>query len=117
MNVLPINPTVADSSRNANEGEDKDEQDGEMSEPTQLTRTEKRKGIQMDETAKELRAVSPVTDSSLASSSRPSGETQEQLERSSKQAGTVGKGVETLQDVSYLFLKGHCEHQRKDFFK
>ena len=40
----PINPTVADSSRNANAGEDEDEQDDEMSEPTQLTRTEERKG-------------------------------------------------------------------------
>ena len=30
----PTNPTVADSSRNANEGEDEDEQDDEMLEPT-----------------------------------------------------------------------------------
>ena len=50
----PINPTVADSSLNANESEDEDEQDDEMSEPTKLTRTEKRKEIQMDETAKSV---------------------------------------------------------------
>ena len=56
-----INPTVAESSRNANEDEDEDERDDEMSEPTQLTRTEKRK-------------------------------------------------EKTLQDVSYLFQKGQCEH-------
>ena len=99
---------------NANEGKDEDEQDDEMSEPPQLTRTEKRKEIQMDETAKELRAMLPATDSSLASSLRPD-ETQEQLERSSKQARTVMKGVETLQDVSYLFQKGHCEQQRNGF--
>ena len=108
----PINPTVADSSRNANEGEDEDEQDDEMSEPTQLTKTGKRKEIQMDETANGLRATLPVTDSSLASSVRPSDETQEQLERSLKQARTAKNGVDTLQDVSYLFQKGHCEHQR-----
>ena len=114
---ITLNPTVAGPSRNANEGEDEDEQDDEMSEPTQLTRTEKRKEIQMDETAKELRAMSPVTDSSLASSLRPPDETQEQFERSSKRARTVKKGVETLQDVSYLFQKGHCEHQRNGFLQ
>ena len=36
----PLNPTVSDPSRNANEDEDEDERDDEMSEPTQLTRTE-----------------------------------------------------------------------------
>ena len=86
-----------------------------MSEPTQVTRTEKRKEIQMDDTAKELRAMLLVTDSSLASSLRPSDETQEQLERSSKRTRTAKKEVETLQDVSYLFQKGHCEHQRNGF--
>ena len=86
-----------------------------MSEPTQVTRTEKRKEIQMDDTAKELRAMLLVTDSSLASSLRPSDETQEQLERSSKRTRTAKKEVETLQDVSYLFQKGHCERQRNGF--
>ena len=33
-----------------------------MSEPTQITRTEKRKVIQMDQTAKELRALLLITD-------------------------------------------------------
>ena len=97
----PLNPTVADSARNANEDRDDDERDGEMSAPTQMTRTEKRKEIQTDETAKELRAMLLATDSSLASSLIASDETQEQLERSSKQARTVKKGAETLQDVSY----------------
>ena len=113
----PINPTVVDSSRNANEGEDEDEQDDELSEPTQLTKTEKRKEIQMDETANGLQAMLPVTDSSLASSVRPSDETQELLERSSKRGRTAKKRVETLQDVSYLVQKGHCEHQRNGFLQ
>ena len=43
--------------------------------------------------------------------------TQEQLELSSKQARTAKKGVETLQDVPYLFQKGHCEHQRNGLSK
>ena len=76
----PINPSVADSSRNSNEGEDENEQDDELSEPTQVTRTEKRKEIHMDETAKGLRVLLLVTDSSFASSFRPSDETQEPLE-------------------------------------
>ena len=108
----PIIPIAADTSRNANDGEDEHEQDDEMSESTQLTKTEKREEIQTDETAIELRALLPVTDSSLASSLRLSDERPEQLERSSKQASTAKKGVETLQDVSYLFLKGHREQQR-----
>ena len=77
-----------------------------MSEPT-----EKRMEIQTDDTAKELRAPLLVSASSHASSLRPSDEAQEQLERSSKQARLAKKGVETLQDVSYLFQKGHCEPQ------
>ena len=111
----PINPTVSDPSRNANEGEDEDEQDDEMSEPTQLTRIEKRKEILLDETAKELRALLPVTDSSHTISLRPFDETQEQPEQSSKQARTAKKGVEALQDVSHQFQKGRCEHQRNGF--
>ena len=86
----PLNPTVADPSRTVNEDEDEDERDDEMSEePTQITRTEKRKDFQMDETAKESQAPLPIADSSHASSSRPSDESQEQLERSSKQARTA----------------------------
>ena len=69
----------------------------------------------MDERSKELRAPLPISDSSHASSLRPCDEMQEQLERSSKQARTAKKGVETLQDVSHLFQKGHCEHQRNKF--
>ena len=112
-----LNPTVADPSRSANEDKDEGERDDEMPEPTRLTRTEKRKDIQTDETAKEFRAPLPVTDSSLASSLRPCDETQEQHERSTKQARTVKKGVETLQDVSYVFQKGHCEDQRNGFLQ
>ena len=41
--------------------------------------------------------------------SGPSEETQEQLERSLKQAITARKEVEALQDVSFLFQKRHCE--------
>ena len=99
----PLNPTVAGSSRNATDDEDEDERDDEMSERTQLTRAEKRKEIQTDETANELRAPLPAADSSHASSLRPSDETQEQIERSSKQPRPAKKGVETLQYVSYLF--------------
>ena len=80
--------------------------------PTQSKKTEKRKEFQTDETAKELRASLPIAVSSHASSLRPSDETQEQPERSSKQTRTAKKGVEALRDVSYLFQTGHCEHQR-----
>ena len=50
-------------------------------------------------------------------SSVPCDKTQKQLERSLKQARTARKGVETLQDLSYLFQKGHCEHQRNGFLQ
>ena len=71
----------------------------------------------MDETAKELRALLPNADSLHASSLRPSDDTQGQSERTSKQARTAKKGVETLQDVSYVFQKGHCENQRNGFLQ
>ena len=66
---------------------------------------------------KQLRALLPITASSHASSLRLDDETQEQLARSSKQARTTKTGVETLQDVSFLFQKGHCEHQRNGFLQ
>ena len=110
------NPTVADPSRTADEDVDEDERDDVMSEPTQITKAEKRKEIQTDETAKELRAPLPKADSSHASSLRLVDETQEQLARSAKQARTTKMGVEKLQDVSFLTQKEHCEHQR-NFFK
>ena len=69
----------------------------------------------MDERAKELRALLPKAGSSLASSLRRSEEMQEQVERSSKQARTAKKGVEALQDVSYLLQKGHYEHRGNGF--
>ena len=81
-------PTVADPSRTADEDEDEDQRDDEMPEPTQITSAEKRKKIQTDETAKELRARLPKAASLYASSLRPSDETQEQFVRSSKQART-----------------------------
>ena len=84
--------TTVDPSRTADEGEDEDERGDEMSEPTQITRIEKRKDFQMDEAAKEIRAPLPIADSSHASSSRPSDETLEQPERSSQQARTGKKG-------------------------
>ena len=86
------NPTVDDPSRTADEDECEDEQDCKMSDPAQITSAEKQEGFQMDET-------------------------QEQHERSSKQARTAEKGVETPQDVSCLFQKGHCEHQRNEFLQ
>ena len=95
----PLNPTTVDPSRTADEGEDEDEQDDKMSEPIQTKKTEKRKEFQTDETAKELRALLPITDSSQGSSLRPSDKTQEHRERSSKQARTAKKGAEALQDV------------------
>ena len=85
----PLTLTTVDPSRTANEVEDEDERDDEMSEPTRTKSTAKRKEIQTDETAKELRAPLPIADPSHASSSGPSDETQEQLERSSKQARTA----------------------------
>ena len=113
----PLNLTTVDPSRAADEGEDEDEQDDKMSEPIQTRKTEKRKDFQTDETAKELRASLPVTGSSHASSLIPSDKMQEQPERSSKLARTAKKGVEALQDVSYLFQKGHCEQQRNGFLQ
>ena len=68
----PLNPTTLDPSRTADECEDEDEWDDEMSEPTQTKKAEKRKEFQTDEIAKELRASSPMTDSSHVSSLRPS---------------------------------------------
>ena len=101
--------TVADPSRSAD-----DEQDDEMSEPTQMTRAEKRKA---DESAKALRASLPIAASSHASLLRLDDETQEQLVRSAEQARTTKTGVETPQDVSYLCQKGHCEHLRNGFLQ
>ena len=88
-----------------------------MSELTQITSAEKRKEIQTDETAKELRASLLLAASSQASSLRPADETQERLVRSAEQAGTTKMGVATLQDVSFLFQKEHCEHQRNGFLQ
>ena len=65
-------PPIADPSRIAD-----DEQDDEMSEPTQTTITEERK---VDETAKVLRALLPITAPSHASSLRPDDETQNKSE-------------------------------------
>ena len=112
MNVL-LNPTAADLSRTADEGEDEDERDDEMSEPARSKRTEKRKEIQTDETAKELQAPLPKADPSHASSSGPSDETQEQLERSSKQARTARKGVETLRRCLISFPEGTLRTSKK----
>ena len=75
---------------------------------------EKRK---VDETAKELRASLPITASSHASSLQSDDETHEQLTRSVKQARTTKTEVETLPDVSFLFRKGHCVHQRNGFLQ
>ena len=86
-----------------------------MSEPTRTTSAEKRQEIHKDESARALRASLPITASSHSSSPRPDEETQEQLIRSAKQARNTKTGVETLQDVSLLFPKGHCEHQRNGF--
>ena len=113
----PLNPTTVDPARTADEGEDEDEQDDEMSEPTQLTRTEKRKDIDTDETTKELRAPLTLAHSSHASSLRPCDETQEQLERSSKQARTARKGVERYEMSHICSKRVHCEHQRNEFLQ
>ena len=113
----PLSPTTVDPSRSAGEGEDEDEQNDEMSESIQTKQTEKRKGFQTDETARELRALLPITDSSHASPLRLSGRMQEQPERSSKQPRTARTGVEVLQDVSYMFQKEHCAHQRHGFLQ
>ena len=112
-----LNPTTADPPRTADEGEDEDERGDEMSEPTQKARTEKRKTFSDGRKSKRVTGMLPETDLSQASSLRPSAETQEQPERSLKQVRTAKKGVETLQDVSYLFQKGHCEHQRNGFLQ
>ena len=49
-----LNPTTADPPRTADEGEDEDNRDDEMSEPTQITRTEKRTYFQTDEKSKRV---------------------------------------------------------------
>ena len=88
-----------------------------MLEPTQLTRTEKRKEIQMDEAAQELQAMLLVTDSSLASSLSPSDETQEQLERSSRQARTARKELRRYK-MSHICSKRNIANiRRTDSFK
>ena len=99
------NPTVAEPSRTADEDVDEDERDDELSEPTQITSAEKRKA---DKTAKELRASLPKAASSHVNSLPLADETQVQPVRSAKQARTTKTGVETLQDVSFLFQKEHC---------
>ena len=47
-------------------------------------------------------------------SSGPYDETQEQLEQSLKQARTARNGVETLQDVSYLFRRDIAKGREMD---
>ena len=64
-----------------------------------------------------LRALLPITASPHASSLRLDDETQEQLTRSVKQARTTKTEVAKLQDVSFLFQKGHCEHQLHGFLQ
>ena len=49
------------------------------------------------------------------SSLRSDDGTHEQLTRCAKQTRNIKTEVETLQDVSFLFQKGHCEHQRNGF--
>ena len=98
--LLSHSPTVADPSQTAGEDMDEDERDDEMPEPTRFTSVEKRKKIQTDENAQELRV--PIVASSHASSLRPSDGAQEQLVRFAKQARTTRKGVAMLQDVFFL---------------
>ena len=86
----------------------------EMAEPTHMTSAEKRA---VNETAKELRASLPITTSSHVSSLRLDDETHEQLTRSVKQTRTTKAEFETLQDVSFQFQKGHCDHQRNGFLQ
>ena len=79
-----------------------------------MTSAEKRA---VNETAKELRASLPITTSSHVSSLRLDDETHEQLPRSVKQTRATKAEVETLQDVSFQFQKGHCDHQRNGFLR
>ena len=67
-----LNPTITGSIQYVDEDDDDaDERDDEMSGTTQVTRSEKRKEIQTDTTAKELRAVLPETDPSQSSLLNP----------------------------------------------
>ena len=79
-----------------------DDQDDEMSEPTQTETAERRK---TDETAKELRAPLPLTTFSHASSTRLEDETHEQHTRFTIQARIARTGAEAHQDVSSMFLR------------
>ena len=88
-----------------------------MAEPTQITRTEKRKDFQTDETAKVLRAPLFATDSSHCEFIETLCLNTRTARTISKQARTAKKGIEKLQDVSYLFQKEHCEHQRNGFLQ
>ena len=101
-------PTIAHPSRTAD-----DEQDDEMSEPTQMTSAEKRK---VDESVKKLRASLAITASSHASSLRP--DDAKNSTTPSKQARTKKTEVETLQDVSFsVSKKGIVSISRMDFFR
>ena len=67
-----LNPTISGSIQNVDEDDDDDdERDDEMSGTTQVTRSEKRKEIQTDTTAKESRAVLSMTDPSQSSLLNP----------------------------------------------
>ena len=112
----PLNPATVDPSRTVDEGEDEDERDDEVSEPIQRKQRSE-KSLKTDETAKELRALSPRTASSHASSLRPSDKNAGAARTIFKTSQNREEGSGALQDVSYLFRKGHCEHQRNGFLQ
>ena len=89
--------SIADSSPTVD-----DDQDDEVPEATQTTSAEKRK---VDETAKEVQALLPITTFSHASSTRSENETHEQLIRFVIQARIARTRAEALQDVSSTFLR------------
>ena len=99
--LLSHSPTVADPSQTAGEDMDEDERDDEMPEPTRFTSAEKRKKIQTDENAYELRVPLP-----LLRHMRVHYDLLMEHKNSSyafaKQARTRGKGVAMLQDVFFL---------------
>ena len=96
-----------------------DDRDDEMSEPSQTMNAAKRK---VDETVEELRALSPTTTFSHASSTRAGDETHEQLTWSRIQARNARRRAEAPQDISSMFLRArmvdvHGENERMSMTK
>ena len=102
---------------------DEDDQDAttDLPQGTRMSATKRSQQL-TDETQKELRALPLVTISppATSSSSQMLDPTPNPLLRSLTQAKTTGKGVDTLENVSFPFQKGHrmkCTGHARLMFK